>query len=293
MAKKLLEELELIDLTKGKKQPFVRKVIVVAYYLKETKSGKKTPYFLFTVIAPKQPEKVTRSWKKANHFRLPSGFSLIKGTREMYKDGDEQDIPPGFGRYFRKLISGSLKKRQVDDRVDGVIPAIISALTESKEEGGIKLHNVELIFDLGVRKAKIDGENLRFHGFAIELKRPVNAKAKDSLALEYFSLKELKLAAKIRTRFNIPLVRPSHAGYVEDVYEVLNQQYGSYGTALSKKGPSQKKVNKSNSDRATIFKGLIKNAGQGRFKAYKHTTKETIKNIIEKSIISRAKQRKS
>ena len=288
MAKISLDQLTLIDLTEGAKKPFARKVVVVAYHLKKHKSGIEIPHFLFTVIAPKQPSKVTDNWRKAKHFNLPSGFSLIKGTREMIRRGRTEDIAPGFGEYCRKMRSGNLKKKEVDNSVDGTVPAVISALREAREEGGIKLNNIELIFDLGVKKIKMDGRNLKANVFAIELKRPKNGKAIDSLAIEYFTLGELELAANLRTRYNIPLVRPSHMRFVQDMVPVLHQHYELEGRLISDKRASKKKNNK----RKALFVQLVKDAREGRFRAHKYSVKKTIKNIIERSVHSREKQKK-
>ncbi len=290
MGKVSPDQLALIDLTNGKKQPFARKVAVVAYYLKEHKPGILTPHFLFTVIAPKQPEKVTNNWSKAKQFKLPSGFSLIKGTREMLMDDKEQDIPPGFGGYFRKLTSGSLKKKDFDQRIDGVVPALLSALKESKEEGGVKLSNIELMFDLGVRGIKINGCNLRVNSFALELKQPTNGKAIDSLGMEYFTLRELELAAKQRTRYNIPLVRPTHVRFVNEIYKVIKPHYEDDGIKLSKKSRSKKKEKKLVVLSKMRFIELVNDAKKGKFIAFKHKVSKTTKNIINKSIKSREKR---
>ena len=291
MGKTSLDQLTLIDLTDGEKQPFARKVIVVGYYLKENKKGKVIPKFLFTVIAPKQLKKVTDNWEDAKKYKLPSGFSLIKGTREMLNDGVEQDIPPRLSTYFRNKISGKLKKKEFISNVDSLIPSVITALKESKEEAGIKLANIELIFDLGVKNIKLDGRRLNTHSFAFELKKPINGKAIDSLAIDYLTLGELKQAAKLRTRFNIPLVRPSHVHFVENVNKILKQQYKLLGITLSTKKIS-KKTNKTNLKRKIQFNRLVKKARQGKFKAYKCSKVDTVLNIIERSIRSRLKRNK-
>jgi len=131
MGKKTLDQIPLMDVTDGKKQPFARKVVVVAYYLKkEYKKNKKkktnscieTPHFLLTVIVPKQPAKVTDKWRKAKRYKLPGGFSLIKGSREMIREGKRVDIPPAFGGYFRKKKSGNLKKKDRDKSINGLLP---------------------------------------------------------------------------------------------------------------------------------------------------------------------------
>ncbi|MCK5159207.1 MAG: hypothetical protein KAR08_08620 [Candidatus Heimdallarchaeota archaeon] len=290
MGKTSAEQVAVIDLTKGNKQPFARKVAVVAYHLKEHKPGMLTPHFLFTVIVPKQPEKVTNNWNKAKQFKLPSGFSLIKGTREMLMDGKEQDIPPSYGAYFRKMTSGSLKKKDVDERIDGVVPALLSALKESKEEAGVKLNNIQLIFDIGVRGIKINGRNLRVNSFALELKHPTNGKAIDSLGMEYFTLRELKLAAKQRIRYNIPLVRPSHVHFVNEVFTLIKKHYEVDGKTLSKKSTSKKKEKKLVESSKKRFIELVKDAKKGKFLAHKHKVSKTTKNIIDRSIKSREKR---
>jgi len=292
MARTSLDKLAIIDLKKGNKQPFARKVVVVAYYLEKLTSKKHVPRFLFTVIVPKQPEKVTDKWKKAKRFKLPSGFSLIKGTREMIRNGKEQDVPPGFGGYFRKMVSGNLKKKEIDSSIDGLLPAASTALKESEEEAGIQPDNIEVIYNFGVRKIKISGRNLRVNSFAMELKKPKKGKAIDSMGLKYFTLRELKLASKTRTRYNIPLVRPSHVKFVEEVYETLQPQYRLEGKRLSKKATSKKNEIKKIKKRKIYFGSLIKQSSVGDFVAHKHSVKVTRKNIIEKSIRSRNKQKK-
>jgi len=283
--------LAIIDLTEGKKQPFARKVAVVAYYLEEHQPAQWTPHFLFTIIVPKQPKKVTDDWDNAKHFKLPSGFSLIKGTKEMFWDGVEMDIPPGFGGYISKLLSGNLKAKDFDNSVDGVVPSVLSALKEAKEEAGVKLKNIEVIFDLGVRTIKISGRNLRVNSFAIELKKPVNGKAIDSLMIKYFTLQELKLASKIRTRYNIPLVRPTHYYFVKNVFSILSKQYDKTDVVLSVKASSKKKALKVIDKCKADFSSIIKNAYNGVFIAYKYSAKKTKKNIIKKSVWSREKRK--
>jgi len=291
MGKTTLDQLPVIDITEGKKQPFARKVVVVAYHLKQLESGLWAPHFLFSVIVPKQSEKVTNNWQKAKHFKLPSGYSLIKGTKEMYMDGKEQDIPPAFSGYFRKLKSGNLAKKNINSKIDGLVPSVMSALKEAKEEAGVSLNNIEVIFDLGVRPIKINGRNLRVNSFAIELKSPSNGKAIDSLKINYFTLRELKLAAKVRTRYNIPLVRPVHYRFVVEVYELIKQRYAADGIHLSVKSKSKKKEIKHINKYKNQFSTLVKDARQGIFKAYKYSMKQTIKNIIKRSERSRQKRK--
>jgi len=309
MGKTTLDQIPLMDVTGGKKQPFARKVAVVAYYLekkykeeekkKKNKKSKKTkpsveiPHFLLTVIVPKQPAKVTDKWRKAKRYKIPGGFSLIKGSREMIRAGKRVDIPPAFGGYFRKKKSGNLKKKDRDKSINGVLPAALTALREAKEEGGVNPNNIKLIYDLGVRQFRISGKRrIKVDTFAIELKSPKNGKAIDSLAVDYFTLAELKQAIRIRTQYNIPLVRPSHLEFVKDVIPDLKKQYQLEGRNFSDKLTNTKKAGKKNNKRKCKFKLLIKNARQGKFLAYKYSTVETRENIIEKSIDSRERQKK-
>ncbi len=315
MSKITLDQIPLMDVTDGKKQPFARKVAVVAYYLKkenrkednkkykkgQKKSIKKNinkplaeiPHFLLTVIVPKQPAKVINKWHKAKHYKLPGGFSLIKGSREMIRAGKRVDIPPAFGGYFRKKKSGNLKKKDRDKSIDGLLPAPLSSLREAKEEGGVNPENIRLIYDLGVRQFRISGKRrIKVDTFAIELKGPKNGKAIDSLAVDYFTLEELKQATQVRTQYNIPLVRPSHLEFIEDVIPDLKKQYQLEGRIFSDKFTNEKKAGKKNNQRKSLFIQLVKNAKQGKFLAYKYSTAETRDNIIEKSIDSRKRQKK-
>lgn len=295
MKKKSSAQITPVDMTMGSKQSFARKVVVVAYYLKEDKSGALTPHFLFTVIVPKQPAKVTDDWKNARHFKLPSGFSLIKGTREMIRDGEILDIPPRYNGYFKKLISGNLAKKDIDKKIENIVTAADSALKEAKEEAGIKKSNVELMVDFGMQKIKMDGQTLRVNSFAIELKKPSFSKAIDSLELGYFTLSELKMAAKIRTRYNIPLVRPSHVRFVEAMMNDLKQLYKLEGKIIIEEAATGKKTKKKEKkkikDCVIRFLQIIKKARKGRFIAFKYSAKETQKNIIIKSEHSREKQK--
>ncbi|MCP4271668.1 MAG: hypothetical protein GY781_06835 [Gammaproteobacteria bacterium] len=317
MGKTTLDQIPLMDVTDGKKQPFARKVAVVAYYLRKEnkkennkkykKSHKKSkkkkkinkpqaeiPHFLLTVIVPKQPAKVTNKWRKAKRYKLPGGFSLIKGSREMIRAGKRVDIPPAFGGYFRKKKSGNLKKKDRDKSIDGLLPAALTSLREAKEEGGVNPKNIRLIYDLGVRQFRISGKRrIKVDTFAIELKGPKNGKAIDSLAVDYFTLEELKQAIQIRTQYNIPLVRPSHLEFIKDVLPDLKKQYKLEGRLFSDKLTRAKKTGKKNNIRKSNFIQLIKNARQGKFLAYKYSTAETRENIIEKSIDSRERQKKT
>jgi len=293
MGKTTLDQIPLIDVTEGKKQSFARKVVVVAYYLQKKKNNVVVPNFLFTVIAPKQPAKVTNKWNKAKKYKLPGGFSLIKGSREMIRAGKRVDIPPKFGGYFRKKASGNLKKKDRDKKINGILPAALTALREAKEEAGINPKNIEIILDLGVRKFRIGGKRrIKVNTFGMELKRPKNGKAIDSLAVDYFSIGAMKQASKLRTRFNIPLVRPSHVEFIEEMIPDLKKHYKFEGKVLSEKVTSGKKVRIKNELRKNYFIQLVRNAREGFFYAYKYTKKETQENIIEKSIDSRERQKK-
>ncbi len=293
MGKTTLDQIPLIDINEGKKQPFARKVVVIAYYLKKRKDNSVQPYFLLTVIVPKQPVRVTKKWYKAKSYKLPGGFSLIKGSREMIRSGKRVDIPPAFGGYFRKINSDNLKKKDQDKKVNGVLPAALTALREAKEEAGIKPRNIKLIFDLGVRKFRVGGKRrIKVDTFAIELKQPKNGKAIDSLAVDYFSIGEMKKASKLRTQFNIPLVRPSHVEFVEKIIPDLIEKYRLEGKIFSEKISSRKKIKKRNERRRLHFIQLVKNARQGKFLAYKLTIKKTRENIIEKSNNSRKRQKR-
>ena len=277
------------------KQSFARKVVVVAYYLEEHKSGKLIPHFLMTVIVPKQPAKATADWQNTKRFKVPRGYSLIKGTREMIRDAQVQDIPPGFNRYFKKLVSGKITTKNVDQSIEGIIPAAQTAVKEAKEEAGIKQSNVQLIIDFGQCKIKMDGSTQKVNSFAMELKKPSYAKAIDSLAMDYFTLGELRLGAKQRTRYNIPLVRPSHVDFVENMVKILKQHYQLVGKTLSDetvtRKKDQKKEKKKINESKIYFRQLAKDARNGRFIAFQHSAKKTNKNIIKKSEHSRDKKK--
>jgi len=211
----------------------------------------------------------------------------------MIRAGKREDIPPAFGGYFRKEFSGNLKKNDRDKSINGTLPAALTSLREAKEEGGINPKNIKLLFDFGVRKFRVGGKrSIQVDTFAMELKKPANGKAIDSLAVDYFTLGELKHAAKLRTRFNIPLVRPSHVKFIEELIPALAKQYQLEVKNFSTKITTSKKIRKKNEQRKNEFIQLVENARQGKFFAHKHSKKETQKNIIEKSIDSRKRQKK-
>lgn len=293
MGKKSIEQLAVIDLTEGKQQPFARKVVVIAYHLEKLTADEFVPHFLLTVITPKQSPQVIANWEKARRYRLPSGFSLIKGTREMVLDGQEQDIPPAFNKYFKKAASGRLKPWRVDYRVDGPMPALLTALKESREEAGVKPGHIKQIFDFGVRRFRQGKRSMPVNCFAIEMKKPAKGKAIDSLALEYFTLSELKLASQQLTRYNIPLVRPAHYGFVDELFSLLKQQYRQEGKQLKKKALKKSQEGIKIKQVKVLFKRLVKYAGKGQFTAHKYSTSKTIKNIIAKSKKSHKKRKKT
>jgi len=269
--------LKIIDLTHHKKQSFSRKVAVVAYYLEQNELST-VPHFLFTVIAPKQSLKVVKDWDSAKSYRMPSGFSIIKGTSEMLRHGEIVDISPGYKNYFNTKIS-----------TEDIVYPMVTALNESAEEGGVKVKNIHLIFDLGFKKTRLDGRDINVRHFAIELKKPKNGKAIDSLAIKYFTLREIKLAIKQRNLFNIPLMRPSHGKFVEQTFRKLKKYYANKGVKLERKGPSKKKEKLHIKNINEHFLSLINNAQKGIFKSHKYTVEETVKNIIFKSIRSHNK----
>ena len=274
---------------------FARKVVAIAYTLEQTPKGKFRPFFLFSIICPKQKYKSLDEWHAAKNFRLPSGYSLIKGTREMMYAGQRFDIPPGFGRYFNPGVWDNsfqidTNHQEIVARIDGVMPAVSTALVEAKEEGGIKPKHINQIIDLGVHQAKLDGRQSPFHCIALELKSRDNIKAIDSLGVNYFSYKTLKWASQFRFRYNIPLVRPSHFQLVKALREPLSSVYATQGKTLAFKGAKptedvQMAIRKE-------FKQILKCASKGRFVQYKGTAESTIKRIIKRSKHSRTKIKK-
>ena len=294
MAPDSLTTVSLIN-TGNQPELFARKVVVIAYTLETTPKGNTRPYFLFSIICPKQKYKTQADWDAASNFRLPSGYSLIKGTREMMYAGQRFDIPPGYGRYFNPGVWDNsfqidTNHQEIIARIDGVMPAVSTALVEAKEEGGIKPKHINQVLDLGVHEAKLDGRKSAYHCIALELKGRENIKAIDSLGLEYFSYKTLKWASKFRFQYNIPLVRPSHFQLIKQLRDPLTSIYQSQGRTLTFKGakPSlelQKQLKQG-------FKQLVKAAAKGQFIHYKGTAEATIKRILKRSKHSRTKVKK-
>jgi len=271
---------------------FARKVVVIAYTLEQTLKGKWRPHFLLSIICPKQKHKSLAQWHATKSFRLPSGYSLIKGTREMMYAGQRFDIPPGFGRYFNPRVWDD--SFQVDRahqaivaRIDGLMPAVSSALQEAREEGGIRPKHIKQMFDLGVHKAKLDERDSLFHCIAVELKASDNGKAIDSLGLHYFSYQALKWASQCRMRYNISLVRPSHFQFIKLFKEPLRSVYADQGRLLTFKGA--KPTEASQASLKSDFKRLLKAARKGRFVHVKGDEEGTIKRIIKRSKHSRTK----
>lgn len=292
------DTLASISLVNTSNQPeiFARKVVVIAYTLQPDLDGVLTPHFLLSVICPKQKYRSLAEWKKAKHFRLPSGYSLIKGTREMIYAAERLDIPPGFGRYFNPSVWD--KKFQIDSehqeivaRIDGLMPAVSTALVEAKEEGGIKPKHIKQLIDMGVVSAKMDGRVSHYHCIAMELHKMAYGKAKDSLKLNYFTYQDLKVARKTRLRYNIPLVRPSHFLLLKQVRKQLKAVYRSLGTDITFKGSTRADKESLAAVKAD-FKKLIKRGGKGDFVCHKMTPEESIKRIIKRSKHSRRKVKK-
>ena len=274
---------------------FARKVVVIAYTLEQTPKGKWRPHFLLSIICPKQKHKSLAEWHAAKSFRLPSGYSLIKGTREMMYAGQRFDIPPGFGRYFNPRVwddsfQVDRAHQEIVARIDGVMPAVSTALVEAKEEGGIKPNHIKQVIDLGVHEAKLDGRQNFYHCIALELKGRENVKAIDSLDLNYFSYNMLKWAHKLRFRYNIPLVRPSHFQLIKQLREPLSTVYASQERVLTFKGA--KPTEDVQLALRKEFKQILKSASKGRFVQYKGNVESTIKRIIKRSKKSRNKVKK-
>lgn len=292
MANVPLASLSLIN-TANKPELFARKVVVLAYTLEPTSDGQVTPNFLFTIIAPKQHIKTLKEWNKSKKFRLPSGHSLIKGTREMIYAGERFDVPPGFGRYFNpqswdqdfKVDTGH---SEIMAKIDGLMPVASTALSESREEAGIKTSFIKQLIDLGAYHFVLDGQERNYHCIGMELKSKKNAKAKDSLALNYFTYQELKKAQKVRFRYNIPLVRPSHFLLIKHLRKTLKAVYVSQGIPLTYKTDVTDWDEKLG-DLKKQFKGIIKQASKGRFCSYKGTYEKTTRRILKRSKTSRTK----
>ena len=276
-------------------EKFARKVVVLPFVLEQINKNTYRPHFLLSVIAPKQKYNSDAEWLAARKFRLPSGFSLIKGTREMLYAGQRLDIPPGFSRYFnprkwdKKLLKDS-KAVEIIARIDGSMPAISTALEEAREEGGIKPKHIKRMIDLGVRNLKLDGRSANYHCYAMELTGFRFKKAKDSLMLDYFSYAELKQARKVRFRYNIPLVRPSHFKFIKRVRKDIRQLYAAHDIQMRfKEVPPLDNPCAKVQGYKKKFRKLIKAAAKGRFIAHKYTEEQTRKNIIKRSKHSRRK----
>ncbi len=287
-----LASISLVN-TSNKPELFARKVVVIAYCLLPDNSGILTPHFLLSVICPKQKFRSPDEWHNAAKFRLPSGYSLIKGTREMIYAGERLDIPPGFGRYFNPGVWDNTfqidsQHQEIVASIDGLMPAVSSALAEAKEEGGIKPKQIKQLIDLGVISAKLDGTRTYYHCIAMELQDLVFGKAIDSLSLDYFTYQELKLARKMRLRYNIPLVRPSHFLLLKKMRKQLKAVYRSLGTEITFKGTQIPDLERLNDIKAQ-FKQLSKGCSKGVFVAHKCTPEATIKRIIKRSKDSRRK----
>lgn len=289
-----LASMSLIDVS-NKPEKFARKVIVLPFVLENLDENKVRPHFLLSVISPKQKYNSEAEWLAAKHFRLPSGFSLIKGTREMLYAGQCLDIPPGFSRYFspkkwdKKFLKDD-KAVEIIARIDGSMPAISTALNEAREEGGIKPKHIKRMLDFGVRQFTVDGRTTNFHCYAMELKGFKFKKAKDALIVDYFSYAELKQARKVRFRYNIPLVRPSHFKFIKSIRKELRQIYALENVQMQFKEEPKLAVP---CDKVQAYKKrfrkLIKKAAKGRFVAQKYTEDATRKNIIKRSKHSRRK----
>jgi len=293
MTRRTLASLGLID-TSNKPERFARKVIVISYVLETDQDGQVTPKFLLSVISPKQKAKTYKHWKTAKQFKLPSGYSLVKGTREMIYAGERLDVPPGFSRYFqpktwdKKFLVDS-EHQAIIAKLDGVMPAVSTALTEAREEAGIGMKNIKQLFDLGVHSLKMDGRLGNYHCFAMELHQRQNKVAMDSLALNYFSYAELKQSKEVRFRYNIPLVRPSHFRLIKKMRKPLKNIYRIQGIKLSiKKSVTGDWVEK---QMALIkdFRKLLNNASKGKFITPGSTSKATRKHIIKRSKHSKTK----
>ena len=295
MAPDTLASISLVN-TSNQPEIFARKVVVIAYTLQPDAVGVLTPHFLLSVICPKQKYRSIDEWHKAKHFRLPSGYSLIKGTREMSYAGERLDIPPGFGRYFNPSVWD--KKFQIDRehheivaRIDGLMPAVSTALAEAKEEGGIKPKHIKQLIDMGVVSAKMDGRLSHYHCIAMELRKMTFGKATDSLRLNYFTYQDLKAARKTRLRYNIPLVRPSHFLLLKNVRKQLRAIYRSLGTDITFKGATTANL-ESLAEVKSDFKKLVKRGAKGDFVCHKMTPEATLKRIIKRSKQSRRKVKK-
>jgi hypothetical protein len=293
MSAQPLASLSLIS-TDNKPELFARKVVVLAFTLEELASGHVTPHFLMTVICPKQKIASIADWEKTTKFRLPSGYSLIKGTREMIYSGERLDVPPGFGRYFNPQVWDTdfqidSRHLEIVARINGLMPTASTALSEVREEGGIKLKHIKQLFDLGAYHFNLDGRESNYHCIAMELHTKKNARAKDSLALSYFTYPELKQARKIRQRYNIPLVRPSHVRFIKQMREPLTQLYRAQGIKLSYGKYVSEDWSARLQDLKSQFKGLLKQAKKGQFCAYQSTPEKTIKRVIKRSKSSRRK----
>ena len=288
-----LASLSLIS-TANKPELFARKVVVIAYTLEELADGRVTPHFLMSVICPKQKIPSLDAWNKAKKFNLPSGHSLIKGTREMIYSGERLDVPAGFGRYFNpqswdRDFQVDSKHMEIVARINGLMPTASTALAEVREEGGIKLKHIKQFFDLGAYHFNLDGRKSNYHCIAMELHAKKNAKAKDSLALNYFSYPELKVAKQIRQRYNIPLVRPSHVRFIKAMRKPLTMLYQAQGIELSYGNEPSKGWKRRLQALKTEFKSLLKQAKKGQFCAVKSTPEKTIRRILKRSKKSRRK----
>lgn len=293
MAAQPLASLSLVNSTNEPEQ-FARKVVVIPYVLMASESDQLSPHFLLSVISPKQKHKSLDSWQAARKFRLPSGHSLIKGTREMIFAGQRLDVPPGFGRYFsprawNRDLKINQQHHEIIARIDGLMPAVSTALNEAREEGGIKPSNIRQLIDLGVIHCRLDGRPGDYHVFAMELAEKKNARAKDSLAVNYFSYQVLKQARKIRFRYNIPLVRPSHFRLIKQVRKSIQNLYQSRGVKLYYKAPISMQEQRNLGQVQEQFKTILNKAAKGKFVAHQCSLEQTIKRIIKRSVNSRKK----
>ncbi|NNJ71770.1 MAG: hypothetical protein HKP09_01175 [Enterobacterales bacterium] len=294
MTDQTLASMSLINVSDAPEK-FARKVVVIPFVLEKLDEQTVLPHFLLSVITPKQKYNSIAEWQAAKKFRLPSGFSLIKGTREMLYAGQRLDIPPGFSRYFspkkwdKKLLKDS-KAVEIIARIDGSVPAISTAVTEVGEEAGIVPKHIQRIIDLGVRRLTLDGRTVNFHCFAMELKGFRNKKARDALLVDYFTYAELKQARKIRFRYNIPLVRPSHFRFIKAIRKEIKQVYAldNFTMRFKEESPIAKPSKKVQAYKKS-FPKLIKAAAKGHFLGFKYNEEQTRKNIIKRSKRSRQK----